>query len=129
MAEALPMLIVDESQEMLAMLQRFLSRQGIGVHTATRVTEAQTLLAQYTFQVVLIDLSKPFNDGLRLVRHVRRVASQTRVIVMSAFPDHETRQHAIAAGADRCLDKPFRLQQLWEAVQKVLGSVHSGAQA
>lgn len=125
MVEVIPILIVDENRAMMAMLQRFLARQGIDVHTATRIVEARTLIAQHAFQVVLSDLFWPSDNGLRLVRHVRQVAPHTRVIVMTAFPEHETRQHAIAAGADVCLDKPFRLRQLWDAVQKVLGACHT----
>lgn len=126
MVEALPILIVDEDPALVVMLRRFLTRQGIDVYTAARVAEARTLLAQYTFQVVSIDLFWPANDGLRLVRHVREVAPRSRVIVMAAFPDLETRQHAIAEGADVCLDKPFRLRQLWDTVQKVVGAGHTG---
>lgn len=129
MVDVIPMLIVDENQEMMVMLRRFLGRQGIDVHTVTRIAEAQTLITQHAFQVVLIDLFWPSNVGLRLVRHMRQVAPRSRVIVMTAFPEHETRQQAIAAGADMCLDKPFRLRQLWDAVQKVLGACHSGAEA
>jgi CheY-like chemotaxis protein len=122
MVESVPVLIVDENQAMLAMLQRFLLRQGLGVHTTTRVAEAKTLIAQHMFQLVLTDLFWPSDKGLCLVRHVHRMVPQTRLIVMSAFPEHETRQHAVAAGADVCLDKPFRLRQLWEVIQNVLGT-------
>lgn len=120
MVESVPILIVDEDQAMLAMLQRFLIRQGIGVHATTRVEEARTLIVQHTFRVVLTDLFWPSNKGLCLVRHIRQMAPQTRVIVMTAFPKHETRQRAVADGAHVCLDKPFHLRQLWDAVQKVL---------
>lgn len=127
MVEPVPVLIVDENQAMLVMLQRFLGRHGIDVHTATRVAGAKTILAQHTFQVIVTDLFWPSDKGLCLVRHVRQMAPQTRVIVMSAFPDRETSQYAVTAGAVVCLIKPFPLRQLWEEVQNVLGAGHSGA--
>lgn len=121
MAEALSMLIVDEDEAMNAMLRRFLTRQEVDAHTVTRVADAEALMLQYTFQLVLTDLFQPSNDGLRLVRYVREVMPHTRVVVMAAFLSPDMRQHAYAAGADICLDKPFRLQQLWDVVEQILG--------
>lgn len=121
MAEALSMLIVDRDEAMNAMLRHFLGRQEVDVHTVTRVADAQALMVQHIFRLVLTDLFQPSNDGLLLVHYVREVAPHTRVVVMATFPSPDMRQRTYAAGADICLDKPFRLHQLWDVVQQLLG--------
>jgi DNA-binding NtrC family response regulator len=69
---------------------------------------------------VLTDLFLPDNEGIALVRHVRHVAPETRVIVMGAFTAPAIQQQAIAAGANAFLEKPFSLARLEAVVQHAL---------
>jgi DNA-binding NtrC family response regulator len=75
--------------------------------------------------VVLTDLFLPHGDGLALVQQIRHGSPHTHVVVMGAFSGPETQQHALAAGADTFLDKPFTLARLWEVVQPALEGLKS----
>jgi CheY-like chemotaxis protein len=86
MEEGLPLLIVEPHPEMRTLLQHFFARQQVTAQVVPSVTTAVASLAQRPVQVVLTDLFLPDNEGIVLVRHVRNVAPQTRVIVMGAFP-------------------------------------------
>jgi two-component system response regulator PilR (NtrC family) len=100
------------------MLQHFLQRYHVEVWTAGNVAEAHALLAHHPFHVVVTDLFLPHQDGLALLRRVRHVAPQTRVVVMAAFGTSDLQQRLLAEGAYAFLAKPFRLQQLWHVVQQ-----------
>ena len=118
MGETRSILVVDGSESMTAMLQRFLHQQHVGVWTAGSVAEAQRLVGHHPFDVVLTDLFLPHHDGLALLRHVRHVAPHTRVVVMAAFGSPDLQQHLLREGAYACMAKPFRLHQLWHVVQQ-----------
>jgi DNA-binding NtrC family response regulator len=120
MAIQVPVLIVDGNPHMTAMLQRFLSRQQVDARTVLSPAEAQAVLTQQPFQVVLTDYFAPSGDGLALLRSIRQTVPGTRGILMAAFGAPELRHAALAAGAYACLAKPFRLQDLWDIVQPAL---------
>jgi DNA-binding NtrC family response regulator len=115
-----PVLIVDGNPQMSAMLQSFLAWQQAKALIAGSPAEAQTVLMQQSFRVVLTDNFAPSGDGLALVRYICQTAPDTRVILMAAFGTPALWQVAHAAGAYACLAKPFRLQALWHLVQSAL---------
>jgi DNA-binding NtrC family response regulator len=120
MEEGLPLLIVEHHPEMRTLLQHFFARQQVAAQSVPSVAAAMASLAQRPVQVVLTDLFLPDNEGIALVRHVRHVAPETRVIVMGAFTAPAIQQQAIAAGANAFLDKPFSLARLEAVVQHAL---------
>ena len=120
MATPGPVLIVDGNPSMTAMLQRFLSRQQVDARTMLSPAEAQAVLTQRPFRVVLTDYFAPSGDGLALLRYIRQTVPGTQGILMAAFSAPELRQAALAEGAYACLAKPFRLQELWNLVQPAL---------
>ena len=120
MEEDLPLLIVEPHLEMRTLLQHFFARQQVTAQAVPSVTTAMASLAQRPVQVVLTDLFLPDNEGLSLVRHVRNVAQQTRVIVMGAFTAPAIQQQAMAAGASAFLEKPFSLARLETVVRHAL---------
>jgi len=115
-----PVLIVDGNPQMMAMLQRYLARQRVATQVASSFVEAQVVLAQRAFGVVLTDALLPLGDGLDLLRYIRETVPDTRGILMTAFRAPALCQQALAAGAYACLAKPFRLQELWDVVQPAL---------
>src|SRR5262245_41667472 len=123
MATQTPVLIVDGNPHMTAMLQRFLTRQQVDTQMVLSPAEAQAVLAQQTFQVLLTDGFASSEEGLALLRHVRQIAPDTRVILMAAFVAPELRHAALAAGAYACIAKPFRLQEIWAVLQAALQGV------
>ena len=78
-------LIVDGNPSMTAMLQRFLSRQQVDARTMLSPAEAQAVLTQRPFRVVLTDYFAPSGDGLALLRYIRQTVPGTQGILMAAF--------------------------------------------
>jgi DNA-binding NtrC family response regulator len=120
MAPQAPVLIVDGNSQMAALLQRFLARQQVDTQTVSSPAEAQAVLGQRAFGVVLTDPFMPSGDGLALLRYMRQTAPGTLGILMTAFSAPALCRQALAEGAYACLAKPFRLQDLWNIVQPAL---------
>jgi DNA-binding NtrC family response regulator len=120
MATPVPVLIVDCNPQMTVLLQRYLARQRVDTQAVSSLAEAQTVLAQQAFRVVLTDYFLPSGDGLALLRYIRQTVPGTRGILMTAFRAPALCQQALAEGAYACLAKPFRLQELWDIVQPAL---------
>ena len=120
MAIPVPVLIVDGSPQMTALLQRYLARQQVDTQAVSSPTEAQAVLGQQAFRVVLADYFLPSGDGLALLRYIYQTVPGTRGILMTAFRTPALCQQALAEGAYACLAKPFRLQELWDIVQSAL---------
>jgi DNA-binding NtrC family response regulator len=120
MATHAPVLIVDGSPQMTAMLQRYLARQLVDTQIASSLADAQAVLGQQAFGVVLTDAFMPSGDGLDLLRYIRQTVPGTRGILMTAFSAPTLYRQALTAGAYACLAKPFRLQELWDIVQPAL---------
>ncbi len=120
MATQAPVLIVDGNPQMTAMLQRYLARQRVDTQVASSLADAQAVLAQQVFGVVLTDAFLPSGDGLDLLRYIRQTVPGARGILMTAFCTSALCQQALAAGAYACIAKPFRLQELWDMVQPAL---------
>jgi two-component system response regulator PilR (NtrC family) len=120
MATPAPVLIVDGNPQMTALLQRYLARQQVDTQAVSGLAEAQAMLAQQAFGVVLTDAFLPSGDGLALLRYIRQTVPGTRGILMTVFRAPALCQQALAEGAYACLAKPFRLQELLDMVQSAL---------
>jgi CheY-like chemotaxis protein len=95
-------LIVDDDAGVLASLDRLLRAAGLPVTCAAGGAAAISLLAGFTPDLVLLDLSMPRVDGFAVLRHIRadpRTAA-VPVILFSAMSDRALRQRAIDAGAN-----------------------------
>jgi len=103
MATQAPVLIVDGNPQMTAMLQRYLARQRVDTQVASSLADAQAVLAQQVFGVVLTDAFLPSGDGLDLLRYIRQTVPGARGILMTAFCTSALCQQALAAGAYACI--------------------------
>src|SRR5215470_2107675 len=99
MATPAPVLIVDGNPQMTALLQRYLARQRVDTQAVSSRADAQAVLVQQPFGVVLTDAFLPSEDGLVLLRYIRQTVPGTRGILMTAFRAPALCQQALAAGA------------------------------
>jgi DNA-binding NtrC family response regulator len=112
MSEPAHVLIVDDSARMVALLERWLLREGFRVTGVTTVQAALDVLANDTTDWVITDVMLPTGDGMDILAHARAQQPQVRVIVMTAFGSGVIRQRAMALGAHGFLSKPFNSQAL-----------------
>src|SRR5689334_18507532 len=109
--EMASILIVDDEANIRSSLKGVLSREGYQVDDAPSVAAARALLRE-AYDVVLLDVRFPGENGLDLLASIRADAPETTVIMMSGNADLETAVQATRLGAYDFLEKPLSLERL-----------------
>jgi putative two-component system response regulator len=102
-------LVVDDLHENAALLSRFLSPMGFNVHAVNDGLTALQFVEKTPPDVILLDLMMPGMDGFQVCQRLKQSA-ETRhipVIIITGLSDREANIHAIEAGADDFVIKPF----------------------
>lgn len=115
-------LLVDDEESLLELLHSLLEMAGYTVRTAPSGEEALALLAQSNGRVdaVILDLSMPGMGGRRCLEILKERYPGLPVIVASGDAAHEIFRNPEKFGARDVILKPYRLNNLLEALQKVL---------
>jgi two-component system OmpR family response regulator len=119
MSDSQRILIVDDDPDIRALLADFLGRHGYAVDTARNGAAMHTALARGHFDLIVLDIMMPGEDGLSLCRTLR---AQTRipVIFLTAAAEETDRIIGLEMGADDYLVKPFAPRELLARVRAVL---------
>jgi len=106
-------LIVDDEAEIRTSLEEILREEGYGVATAGTAAEANTLLQDAPYDVVLLDIWLPDRDGLDVLGDVHALAAENRpeVVIISGHGTIETAVKATKLGAYDFLEKPLSLER------------------
>lgn len=112
-------LVVDDDPEITAMLSRYLGGQGFQVRIAADGSQVRAAMQAPAFDVVLLDLGLPDEDGLGLMRELRSVW-QGPVIIVSGRGESVERVVGLELGADDYVSKPFDLRELLARIRSVL---------
>jgi two-component system, OmpR family, response regulator len=118
-------LLVDDDVEIRALVGEFLGRFDMAV---TAVADGASLREQFDagrFDIVLLDLMLPDEDGLKLCQWVR-ANSAIPVIMLTARGDPLSRILGLEIGADDYLGKPFEPRELVARIHAVLRRTHAG---
>ena len=113
-------LIVDDEKSIRITLSRFLQDAGHGVETAEDVSQAEALLKEHTFDVVVTDIVLPRISGAELVRRIRAEAPDSLVLMVTGEPTVETAAEAVRAGAYDYLTKPVSKDTILRVVARAL---------
>jgi DNA-binding NtrC family response regulator len=116
--ELVSILIVDDEKEFASSLSKVLARRGFQVETALSGQEALELLGRRSFQVALLDVKMPGQDGLALLKIFQERAPAMAVILMTGHISPEEELSGKAVGAFAYLLKPHPIPQLVELIQK-----------
>ncbi|MBI2877804.1 MAG: response regulator [Candidatus Tectomicrobia bacterium] len=119
-------LVVDDEEDLLEGISEILKMEGHEVHTARNGRAALQMIENCNYEVILCDLKMPEINGIQFYEQVkekdlllaRRILFSTGDVVNS-----ETDAFLERTGC-ACLKKPFRIEELKEAIQKVLSSCH-----
>jgi two-component system response regulator PilR (NtrC family) len=99
---------------------RVLQEEGYQVHEAVDGRAALAAIDTSDFDVVLTDLQMPGADGLAVLKHVREVAPQTFVLIMTAFATVDTSVAALQLGAQDYLLKPIVFDDVLRKVHNLI---------
>jgi two-component system, chemotaxis family, chemotaxis protein CheY len=112
-----PILVVDDDPTILATVSEVLDMEGFAVVTATNGAEALAAIDQGQPWLVLLDMRMPVLDGWGFMRAVRERGLTLTVVVMTAAAD--ARRWGREIGAQAVLSKPFDIDELLRAVQRL----------
>ncbi len=116
---AATVLIVDDDPACRALLRDSLVRVGFRVVEASRGDDALATVERHRPDVVILDNHMPGGDGLDLLGPLRGRWPGVPVVLMSAFGDRRTAERAVALGAARYLDKPFRIAEFVAEIRRL----------
>ncbi len=116
---AIRLLLVDDEASLREPLADYLSRQGFAVTQAVDASKARAILKDATFDLVLLDIMMPGEDGLSLCRHLIE-AKQLPVIFLTARGEATDRIIGLEIGADDYVSKPFEPRELVARIRSVL---------
>ena len=116
---AIRVLLVDDEPGLREPLADYLVRQGFGVTQAGSAAQARSLLGDNAFDIVLLDIMMPGEDGLSLCRHLTETR-QLPVIFLTAKGEATDRIVGLEIGADDYVVKPFDPRELVARIRSVL---------
>lgn len=115
-------LVVDDEDLVSGIYCDFLQLEGYDVVVANSVSSARDKLAQYKFDLVITDYKMPSEDGLALIRYLNSEFPQTKVVMITGFPEGDATNEAFRQGIVEFLYKPVECEELLLTVKKLLGS-------
>lgn len=118
-------LVVDDDREIRVSLQEFLERFGMTVATAATGAEMRRSLQMTPFDVIVLDLMLPDDNGLNLCRWAQQTAG-VPVIMLTAQGDPASRILGLEVGADDYVGKPFEPRELVARIHAVLRRAQKG---
>lgn len=113
------LLIVDDDERIRALLQKYLMRNGFWVTAARDGGHARRLLAGLDFDLIVLDVMMPGEDGVSLTRDLRRSLA-TPILLLTARGETDDRIAGLEAGADDYLTKPFEPKELLLRINAIL---------
>jgi two-component system, OmpR family, phosphate regulon response regulator OmpR len=117
--DAAHILVVDDDQRIRDLLGRFLRENGYRITTAEDAAVARANMRNLSFDLIILDIMMPGEDGLSLARDLRGY-SQIPIIMLTARADAEDRISGLEAGVDDYLPKPFDPRELLLRLKNIL---------
>lgn len=124
MSDAKHLLIVDDDDRIRDLLKQFLGRQGYQITVASDAAVARKLFQTFSFDLTILDVMMPGEDGLSLLSALREEGHKTPVLLLTARGNSEDRIEGLRLGADDYLPKPFEPEELSLRIAAILRRTH-----
>ncbi len=121
------LLVVDDDERIRSLLQKYLIRSGFLVTVARDAAQARRLLAGLEFDLAILDVMMPGEDGVALTRALRKT-SLMPILLLTAKGETINRIDGLEAGADDYLVKPFEPKELVLRIAAILRRAPKPAQ-
>jgi DNA-binding NtrC family response regulator len=115
-------LIIDDDEMVLQLMQRLLIEHGFEVLATADGPHGIELYKGHAPELVLLDIALPGMNGLDVLKRIRELDQDAKVIMITGYGSEETFQHALRDGAYDFLRKPVRANALLEKIHTALGS-------
>jgi len=115
-------LIVDDEPEVLRLCSRVLSEadQGYTVVTARSTEQARRHLGSQAFDLLILDIQLPKEDGISFLKYIREVQPDLPTMLISGYPDVSAVIDSIRLNVRQFVCKPFTVRALLDAVEASL---------
>ena len=113
-------LIVDDDLRLRDLLLRYLAEQGFEAKAAADAAAMDKLLARERYDLIVLDLMLPGEDGLAICRRLRAAGNAPAIVMLTAKGDDVDRIVGLEMGADDYLPKPFNPRELVARINAVL---------
>ena len=113
------LLLVDDDERILSLLSAYLSKNAFLISSARNSIEARCLLDYFEFDLLVIDIMMPGENGLDLLESIRKRAN-VPAIFLSAKGESKDKISGLEIGADDYLSKPFEPKELLLRLERLL---------
>ena len=128
MKDSAHILVVDDDNRIRDLLKRFLTREGYRVTTASDAASARRMFSNMEFDLAILDVMMPGEDGLSLLAAMRDGRQkETPVMLLTARDQASDRIAGLKTGADDYLPKPFEPEELALRCAAILRRSHKDA--
>lgn len=121
MDKAIRVMIIDDEPIVCKRLRSALEKANLEIETFTNPEEAVNRFAEKQIHVLITDLKMKEMDGIDVLKSVKKISPQTKVIIITGFATVEKAKEALKLGAYDFIAKPFKLSQLRNLVLKSIG--------
>lgn len=126
------LLVVDDEESICFSMREYFSQHGFKVDTAREIEEAEGLIKETEYRVIIQDLRLGIErqpDGIEIIKLVHKRNPETRIIVLTSYGSPEAEAEARRAGADVFLRKPKPLSQVAQVVHGLIESPRAGSRS
>lgn len=116
-------LIIDDEKPTLQMLKLYLEVCGHDVLTADNESTGIAVFTTHLPPIVLTDIKMPGKDGFAVLRQIKSLAPQTRVIVITGHGDRDLARQALDLDACAFFNKPLDTEALEKEIKKIEASL------
>ncbi len=113
-------LIIDDNEDIVTMTKIMLEMKDYNVSIKTNTTHIEDFIKELFPDLIIMDMLLSGADGREICKSLKNNPdlAQIPILMISAHPD--AKQDCVAAGADCFLEKPFDMQEFYQAVEKSL---------
>ena len=117
-------LVADDEKSMREFLDIMLRKEGYKVTLASNGEEVMKLIEKDIFDLALVDIRMPKQDGISVLKRIKIVSPETIVIVITAYASADTAIKAMKEGAYDYITKPFKIEEIKLIIHNALEKKH-----
>jgi DNA-binding response OmpR family regulator len=112
--------LIEDEQKVSAFIRKGLEEQGYVIKLAENGAQAQRLLSDNSFDLIILDVMLPDTNGIELCRQVRGSDNDTPILILTALNQVHDKVAGLKAGADDYLVKPFHFSELLARIEAMM---------
>ncbi|HEY8543369.1 MAG TPA: response regulator transcription factor [Pseudothermotoga sp.] len=113
-------LVVEDNQDLLRSVVRFLTKEGYSVDESTDGDEGLDMAFENRYDCIVLDVMLPGVDGFEFVQALRENQIQTPVLMLTALDAVDDKVKGLSSGADDYLTKPFDFRELLARIKSLI---------